>query len=238
VAAQTAWLIPTRFDSRSDSDLVERAGTVPFDHMAAACSDWKSTGIDKIVRESSSPFGRYSIVASYEAGREQIADLEIDYPFFGWHSLESCYALKGWEVRSGNVLETRLPGQQPGNTLEQFLTKGIDGRAFLLYSIHDSDGRILKRPEKYLGRRWLQAHVLSPRGLNIHLCSLFNIDIGEHQVFSAEPEWYVPTLQVQMFVQGLNTLEDAKTLERAHTYFDNARNILLRELSRAPENKQ
>ncbi len=112
----------------------------------------------------------------------------------------------------------------------------MDGRAFLLYSSHDSEGRLLKRPGKYPGLCWLQAHLLSPRGLNIHLCSLFHIDIGEQQVFSAEPEWYMPTLQMQLFVQGLKTL-DAKAMNQAHSYFDSARNSLLRELSRAPEIK-
>ncbi len=237
VLAQTAWLVPTRFDHGSDADLVDRASAVPFEHLSAACVDWKNLGIEKTVRERSSPFGRYSIVASYEPGNDRVAKLEIDYPFFGWHNLTNCYALRGWEVRSSNVLETRLPGQQAGDTVEQILTKGVDGRAFLLYSSHDSDGRLLKRPGKYPGPRWLQAHLLSPRGLNIHLCSILHIDIGEQQVFSAEPEWYMPTLQMQLFVQGLKTV-DAKAINQAHSYFDSARNTLLRELSRVPEIKQ
>ena len=120
--------------------------------------------------------------------------------------------------------------------MEQLLTKGVDEHAVLFYSSHDSGGRLLKRPGRYPGRRWLQAHLLSPRGLNIHLCSLFHIDIGDQQVFSAEPEWYMPTLQMQLLIQGLNTL-DEKEMAQARTNFDRARSILLQELSPTPENK-
>jgi hypothetical protein len=104
----------------------------------------------------------------------------------------------------------------------------------LLYSIHDSGGRILKRPVKGPSRRWLQAHLLSPRGLNIHLCSLFHIDVAEQQVFSAEPEWYMPTVQLQIFIQGLQPL-DEKQKKQARDYFDGVRNVLFQEMSRSPE---
>jgi hypothetical protein len=144
--------------------------------------------------------------------------------------------LRGWDVRSTKVLETLLVGQQTGDTVEQMLSKGVDGNALLLYSMHDSGGRILKRPAKGPSQRWLQAHLLSPRGLNIHLCSLFHIDVAERQVFSAEPEWYMPTLQMQMFVQGLRPI-DEKLKEEARAYFDTARNLLFREMSRLPENQ-
>ncbi len=87
-----------RFDHGSDTDIVDRAGAVPFDQLSAACADWQNIGIEKTVRERTSPFGRYSIVASYEPGSDRIAKLEMDYPFFGWHNLTNCYALRGWEV--------------------------------------------------------------------------------------------------------------------------------------------
>ena len=236
VVAQMAWLVPTRFDNRSDSDLIERANGLAFERVAAACSGWDALGGDRVVRERSSPFGRFSDFADFKVGT-QLAKLELDYPFFGWHNLTNCYALRGWELRSTKVVETDLPGQQPGDTVIQVLTKGVDEHAFLLYSSHDSDGRLLKRPGKYPGRRWLQAHLLSPRGLNIHLCSLFHIDIGEEQVYSAEPEWYMPTLQMQLLIQGVNALEE-KEMAQARANFDKARTLLMQELSREPEKKQ
>jgi hypothetical protein len=236
VLAQTAWFVPTKFDTRSDSELVERAQSLPFEKIAAGCSGWKMTGIETPPpRDRSSPFGKYSVLAAYEV-EDQIAKLEIDFPFFGWHNLTNCYALRGWDVRSTKVLDTLLPGQQPGDTVEQFLTRGVDEQAYLLYSMHDSGGRILKRPGKYPDWRWLQAHLLSPRGLNIHLCSLFRIDISEQQVFSAEPEWYMPTLQFQVMVQGLKPPSEEQK-EQARTNFDQVRNLLFQNLSRTPENK-
>jgi exosortase len=236
VIAQMAWLVPTRFDTRSDSDLIDRGNALVFERVSAGCSGWEALGGDKVVRERSSPFGRFSDFADFKVGN-QLGKLELDYPFFGWHNLTNCYALRGWEVRSTKVVETELPGQQPGNTVIQSLTRGVDEHAFLLYSSHDSDGRLLKRPGKYPGRSWLQAHLLSPRGLNVHLCALFHIDIGEQQVFSAEPEWYMPTLQMQLLVQGLSTL-DEKEMARARANFDHARSLLMQELSRDSEKKQ
>jgi hypothetical protein len=72
--------------------------------------------------------------------------------------------------------------------------------------------------------------MLSPRGLNIHLCSLFRIPVAERQVFSAEPEWFMPTLQMQVFVQGLKPL-DPKAKEEVRRNFNRAREALLHELS-------
>jgi hypothetical protein len=79
--------------------------------------------------------------------------------------------------------------------------------------------------------------LLSPRGLNVHLCALFHIDIAEQQVFSAEPEWYMPTLQMQLLIQGLSPL-DEKEMARARANFDKARSLLMQELSSEPEKKQ
>ena len=231
---QAAWVVPTRFDTRSDAELVQRVEKLPFEKIEAVFSKWKATGIDKPVRDRLSPFGKYSTVAAFEF-LDHVASVEIDYPFFGWHNLTNCYSLRGWEVRSSATIETNLPGQPPGDTVEEVLTRGVDDRAFLLYSMHDSGGRILKRPEKGPSSRWLQAHMLSPRGLNIHLCSLFHIPIAEQQVFSAEPEWFMPTLQMQVFVQGLRPLDDASKAQ-VREYFDRARDVLLQELSAQGEN--
>jgi exosortase len=234
--AQTAWLVPTKFDTRSDAQLVERVEKLPFEKVAAVFSPWKVTGIERTVRDRLSPFGKYSIQAGFELG-DQVGSVEIDYPFFGWHNLTNCYSLRGWNVRSSTTLETNLPGQQPGDTVEQSLTRGVDDKAFLLYGVHDSSGRILKRPEKGPSSRWLQAHLLSPRGLNIHLCSLFNIQVADHQVFSAEPEWFMPTLQMQVFVQGLKPLDETARAQ-VREAFDRAREVLLQELTAREENKR
>jgi exosortase len=227
--AQTAWLIPTKFDNRSDAELVQRAEKLQPDRLANTFANWEKTGTEKTVRERSSPFGKYSSLVGFRTGDKAIS-LEMDYPFFGWHNLTNCYALRGWDVKSTTTRETSLSDQQPGDTVEEILTRGVDDKGFLLYSIHDSGGRILKRPGKGPSKRWLQAHLLSPRGLNIHLCSLLGFDISEHQVYSAEPEWFMPTLQMQLFIHGLKPIEP-KDMDLARSYFDDAREVLLRELS-------
>ena len=233
VLAQTAWLVPTKYDARSDTELVDRAQNLAFDRLSTDFTKWDKQGTDKSVRDRSSPFGRYSILSGFNAG-EHTTSLELDYPFFGWHNLTNCYALRGWDLKATTVHETLLPGQQPGDTVEQTLTRGVDEQALLLYSLHDSGGRILKRPGKGPNKRWLQAHLLSPRGLNIHLCSLFGVDVGENRVYSAEPEWAMPTLQMQIIVQGVTPI-DPESMELARRYFDSAREILLRELSGSQE---
>jgi hypothetical protein len=236
LVAQLAWVVPTRFDSRSDAELIDRVQSLPMDRLATVFSAWEQKGKpDKTTRDRLSPFGKYSIMAGFQVG-DQSASLELDYPFFGWHNLTNCYALRGWEVQSSKTLDTQLPGQHEGSTVEQSLARGLDEKAYLLYSIHDSAGRILKRPEKGPSSRWLQAHMLSPRGLNIHLCSLFGVQIGDDQVFSAEPEWFMPTLQIQVLVRGLKAPDEA-TKKQARLYFDSARDVLLRELSSSKESK-
>jgi exosortase/archaeosortase family protein len=135
VIAQLAWVVPTRFDTRSDTDLIDRGNALAFERVSAGCSGWEALGGDKVVRERSSPFGRFSDFADFKIGN-QLAKLELDYPFFGWHNLTNCYALRGWEVRATKVVETDLPGQQSGNTVIQSLTRGVDEHAFLLYSSH------------------------------------------------------------------------------------------------------
>ncbi len=235
VLAQTAWLAPTKFNAKSDTELVDRAQNLAFDRLSANFTKWEKQSTDKSVRDRSSPFGRYSIRTTFNAGA-QATSLELDYPFFGWHNLTNCYALRGWDLKENSVQETHLPGQQSGDTVEQTLSRGVDERAFLLYSLHDSGGRILKRPAKGPNKRWLQAHLLSPRGLNVHLCSLFGVDLGEHMVYTAEPEWAMPTLQMQVVVQSVQPIEP-ETIKLARRYFDDAREALLRELSGRQENR-
>lgn len=93
-------------------------------------------------------FGSRSESFLYSNGKS-IVQVSIDYPFYGFHDLNICYDFGGWQV-------AEIPTGDLGSTPEfpfnaSALSRGIDQKAFMVYSAFLDDGQWkLFKPSTYL----------------------------------------------------------------------------------------
>jgi exosortase len=93
---------------------------------------------DSEQRSRSNNQGQYSENWRYEmAGQDCL--IACDYPFTGWHSLETCYTGIGWQVE-----DKQLVGDPDWPAMAISLSKPGGERGYLVYSFFDGQGRTVR----------------------------------------------------------------------------------------------
>lgn len=82
-------------------------------------------------RSVSANQGQYSEIWRYRAGIDEIM-IGCDYPFSGWHSLETCYEGIGWDLADKRIVGTEWPA------MALSLSKPTGEKALVIYSLFDA----------------------------------------------------------------------------------------------------
>ena len=99
--------------------------------------DWKLLPESLKSSERTLSFGSNSESFVYQNGK-LLAQVSIDYPFYGYHDLNICYDMGGWKVQV-------MPAESTGSTPEtpynvSVISRGIDQKGLLIYSAFLEDG--------------------------------------------------------------------------------------------------
>ncbi|MFK7817949.1 MAG: exosortase U [Planctomycetaceae bacterium] len=158
-------------------------------------------------RSRSNNEGQFSERWRYTGAAEECL-VACDYPFTGWHSLETCYIGIGWQVE-----DKRLVGGTDWPAVAIRFSKPSGERGFLIYSLFDRQGQAV-RPKS----------AVDPAAT-----------IGERLMRSNWSSAAWQTYQVQIFCAGsaASTPEDEEQILKAH---EASREILRKYLqnSRGP----
>ncbi len=82
-------------------------------------------------RSLSANFGQYSETWRYRSGTDEVV-IGCDYPFSGWHSLETCYEGIGWDIEEKRIVGNDWPAMAVS------LSKPTGEKAFVIYSLFDA----------------------------------------------------------------------------------------------------
>lgn len=82
-------------------------------------------------------FGSNSESFVYQNGK-LLAQVSIDYPFYGYHDLNICYDMGGWKVQVMPAESTGSSPETPYNV--SVISRGIDQKGLLIYSAFLEDG--------------------------------------------------------------------------------------------------
>lgn len=113
----------------------------------AKIGDWTLLPESTKSSERTMSFGSKSESFVYFNGKSTV-QISIDYPFFGFHDLNICYDVGGWQVRDMPLETIGSTEALPYNV--SVMSRGIDQKAVMIYSAFLDDGAWrLYRPEQF-----------------------------------------------------------------------------------------
>ena len=98
---------------------------------------WQRIGYRIEKRETQNMNGQYSHIWVFRKGEQSII-LSLDFAFRGWHSLQTCYTMAGWQQLSSEV--GRRNEAEPWPWLECGLVNELGLRGHLWYSLYEEKG--------------------------------------------------------------------------------------------------
>jgi exosortase len=99
---------------------------------------WQRVGYRTEKRETHNMNGEYSHVWVFRKGERSIV-LSLDFAFRGWHNLQTCYVMAGWQESSNEV--GRRHEDEPWPWLEVGLVNELGLRGQLWYSLFEEKGK-------------------------------------------------------------------------------------------------
>lgn len=126
------WQCVTLFAARSSITVPEPGQLADFE-LPKQQGPFTVSERETIERSSSNSQGQYSETWQLRRGDLQVV-FSCDFPFTGWHDLETCYAGVGWRRQESRIVGDDWPA------IETTFTRPTGERAFLVYSLFDSAG--------------------------------------------------------------------------------------------------
>ncbi|MCA9035633.1 MAG: exosortase U [Planctomycetaceae bacterium] len=111
------------------------------DSLASAVSGFKQQAYREETRETDNPQGEFSNIWMYQQPGLQ-AHVACDHPFYGWHSLQTCYIAQGWQVHN---IETKFDDDW-ACVIVRMSHPQESQYGTLFYSLFDRTGRPLEPP--------------------------------------------------------------------------------------------
>jgi len=113
--------------------------------LPAQVGPWRRAGFRQGTQDADPTHGPHWAAWTYENGPLQ-AVVSVDYPFYSWHNLTVCYAGAGWNVDGWRVRRILGAAGSTAEAVEFTVQKPPVAQALVLFTLLDSDGRILPAP--------------------------------------------------------------------------------------------